>query len=119
MTTIKMAELRGKDFALVPASRVIGQALELLKTENYLLDYEIVTSTKGNEYRVKLNGRINNCGVIRPRFSVKSTEWEKYEERFLPARGVGLIVVSTSSGIISHKASKEKHVGGKLLCFVY
>ena len=71
MTTIKMAELRGKDFALVPASRVIGQALELLKTENYLLDYEIVTSTKGNEYRVKLNGRINNCGVIRPRFSVK------------------------------------------------
>jgi len=114
-----MAELRGKDFALVQASRVIGQALELLKAGSYITDYELAANTKGSEYRVKLNGRINNCGVIRPRFSVKSTEWEKYEGRFLPARGVGLIVVSTSSGIISHKTAKEKHVGGKLLCFAY
>jgi small subunit ribosomal protein S8 len=32
---------------------------------------------------------------------------------------MGILVVSTPSGVISHKEAKQKSVGGKLLAFVY
>jgi len=120
LTSIKMAEARGKkDATIRPASRVLKEVLNILKAEGYVGQFEFVDNGKSGSFAVKLTGRVNNCGVIRPRFSVKNTEWEKYEERFLPARGVGLLIVSTSSGIMSHNAAKEKKLGGKLLCFAY
>lgn len=120
LTSIKMAEQRGKkDATIRPASRVLKEVLTILKAEGYVGEFAFVDDGKSGSFNVKLTGRVNNCGVIRPRFSVKNTEWEKYEERFLPARGVGLLIVSTSSGIMSHNAAKEKKLGGRLLCFAY
>jgi small subunit ribosomal protein S8 len=46
-------------------------------------------------------------------------EFEQWEKRTLPSREVGLLVVSTSKGVLSHKEAKEKNIGGKLLAFVY
>jgi len=58
--------------------------------------------------------------VISPRFSVKVDEFEKWEKRKLPARGVGLLILTTPKGILDHRKAKELHVGGKLLlCYVY
>lgn len=115
-----MAELRGKStVSIAPASTILRKSLALFKDDGYIEDFEFVENAKGGEVKVRLTGKINNCGTVRPRFAVKSADWEKWEERYLPARGVGLIVVSTSSGIMSHKAAKEKHLGGKLVCFAY
>ncbi|MAG78181.1 30S ribosomal protein S8, partial [archaeon] len=59
------------------------------------------------------------CGVIKPRFSVKIDGYEKFEKRFLLSKDFGLIIVSTSKGIMTHIEAKEKKLGGKLLAFVY
>jgi small subunit ribosomal protein S8 len=50
---------------------------------------------------------------------VRIDEFEDWEKKFLPSRDVGLLVVSTSSGVLSHKEAGEKHIGGKLLAFIY
>ncbi|MEM4702803.1 MAG: 30S ribosomal protein S8, partial [Archaeoglobaceae archaeon] len=68
---------------------------------------------------VELTGNINNCGPIRPRFSSKVTEYEFYERRFLPARDFGILIVSTTKGVMSQKEAKELRLGGVLLAFVY
>jgi small subunit ribosomal protein S8 len=46
-------------------------------------------------------------------------EFELWEKKFLPSREVGILVVSTSRGVLSHREAKEKGIGGKLLAFVY
>jgi len=56
---------------------------------------------------------------VKPRFSVKVNEFETWEKKFLPSRNVGLMVVSTSSGVIAHREAQEKNIGGRLLAFVY
>ena len=120
LNTIKMGELRGRDSVTVrPASKVLKQVLSLLQRQGYVGDFEFVDDGKSGEFTVKLVGKINDCGVVKPRFSVRKSEWEKYEQRYLPARGIGLIVSTTSQGIMTHDEAKEKGLGGRLLCFVF
>jgi small subunit ribosomal protein S8 len=66
-----------------------------------------------------LEGRINNCGVIKPRYSVQKTELEKWESRYLPAQDFGVLILTTTAGVVSHMKAKELGVGGKLLAYVY
>jgi len=40
-------------------------------------------------------------------------------KRFLPARDMGILVVSTSEGVMSHHEAAEKNLGGRLLAYVY
>jgi len=64
-------------------------------------------------------GRINKCGSVKPRFPVKVSNFEDWEKKFLPSRNVGILVVSTSKGVIAHREAQEKNVGGRLLAFIY
>jgi len=68
---------------------------------------------------VELNGRLNKCGVISPRFDVKLTEIDKWMERLLPSRQFGFVVLTTSMGLMDHEEAKRKHLGGKVLGFFY
>ena len=60
-----------------------------------------------------------SCGAIKPRFSVKIREMERYEARYLPAKDFGIIIVSTPSGVMTHKQAKEALTGGKLIAYIY
>ena len=102
-----------------PASKVIGSVLNLFKNQGYLEEFEFVQDGKGGRFEVKLTGKLNDCGVIRPRYAVKRLSFEKFEKRFLPAVGFGMLVVSTSQGIMPHEDAKKAGIGGRLLCYIY
>ena len=50
---------------------------------------------------------------------IKRAELEKYEARYLPAQDFGVLILTTTEGVISQLRAKEMGVGGKLLAFVY
>ena len=93
--------------------------LMIFQKNNYIGEFEMIEDGKGNKFKIQLFGKINNCGSIRPRFSTKADESEKWERRFLPATEIGLLIVSTSQGMLTFKEAKEKGIGGKLLAFIY
>ncbi|KIO30614.1 hypothetical protein M407DRAFT_69081, partial [Tulasnella calospora MUT 4182] len=68
---------------------------------------------------IQLIGRLNKCGVISPRYNVKSYEIESWVNRLLPSRGFGIIILTTSSGIMDHEEARRKNVGGKILGYCY
>ena len=82
-------------------------------------DFEEIEDGRGNMIKLNLLGRINKCGVIKPRYSVKKDEFEKFESRYLLARGMGILILSTPIGIITHYEAKKKNIGGKLLAYCY
>lgn len=118
LSTIKNGEKVGKRKCEILVSKLIIGVLSVMKNEGYIGDFEKIEE-RNDKYQINLLGKINNCNVIKPRFSVKSDEFEKWEERFLPARRFGILIVSTSQGIMSHKKAEEKNIGGKLLGYVY
>mgnify|MGYP006290046621 CR=1 FL=1 len=119
MNTIKTHERQGIQECTVRASKLVGEILRLFKENGYVDEYEFVDDGKGGNYKVKLGGFINNCGVIKPRMAVKRGDWAKVEQMHIPGVGVGMIAVSTPAGIITNRDAQEKQVGGKLLAFVY
>jgi len=111
--------VRKKEVIVSPAQKLLSQILEIFKSEGYIEGFETVEVPGGNGLRVRLNGKINRCGAIRPRYSVKTTEYEKWEKRYLPAAGLGFLIVSTPRGVMSHRKAKELGLGGRLLAYVY
>ena len=120
MATIKNAEMAGKgECHLRPASKLIGRVLQVMQEAGYIEQYESKDDGRGGIYRVTLKGMINECGVIKPRFSVKRTELDKWEARYLPAQDFGVLILTTTAGVVGHPRAKELGVGGKLLAYVY
>ena len=120
MATMRNAEAAGKGECLIkPASKLIGHVLKVMQDHEYIRSFEVVEDGCGNLYRVNLVGSINNCGVIKPRFAVKRTELEKWEARYLPAQDFGVLILTTTEGVISQTKAKQIGVGGKLLAYVY
>jgi len=108
-----------KEVIINPSSKVIRKVLDLMNEMNYLGSYESNKTTRGESVKVNLLGKINKCGVIKPRFSVKKDDFEKFEKRFLPAQNFGFLIISTSQGIMIHEKAREKGLGGKLLAYIY
>ncbi len=120
ISRILNAEVKGKSEVIIkPISSLILKVLDILREHQYVGSYEIVEDTKGNYAILKLIHAINKIGVIKPRFPVKVTEFEKYEKRYLPAKDFGIIIVSTDKGLMTHKEAKEKGIGGKLIAYCY
>ena len=55
----------------------------------YIGEFEIVDDHRAGKIVVYLNGRLNKCGVISPRFDVALNEIEKWASNLLPSRQFG------------------------------
>ncbi|MEM5829634.1 MAG: 30S ribosomal protein S8 [Candidatus Aenigmatarchaeota archaeon] len=119
LVAIKNAERVGKKECVIPASKLIKAVLNILREKNYIGSFEFIDDGKSGKFRVELKGKIIDCNAIKPRFSVRVDEFEKFEKRFLPARDMGMLIVSTPKGVVDHKKAKEMRSGGKLLAYCY
>lgn len=114
------SELVGKKECLVkPASSTIKEVLRVMKEYGYLKEFKEIEDGKGNYIKITLSGCINKCGVIKPRYSTKIAEIEKFEKRYLPAKDIGIIILSTPPGVMTHYDAKKKSTGGRLLAYCY
>ena len=107
------------EVTLSPASKLLNNMLAILQTAGYVGEYERVVNGRGDAFRVELVGAINRCGVIKPRHSVKSAEFDKWESRYLPARDFGMLILTTNQGVMHHYDAKDEKIGGRLLAYVY
>ncbi len=120
LSTIKNAESVGKGQCNVaPVSKLIGDVLRVMQKGDYIGDFEYIDDGKAGIFKIELLGAINKCGAIKPRSSVQTTDIEKWEQRYLPARNFGYLILTTSEGIITHAEARERGIGGKLLAYVY
>lgn len=120
MSKIQSYEIAGKsEVPIYPSSKTIKKLLDIMNSYNYVGKYIITNTTRGEILNLNLLGRINKCGVIKPRFNIKKDEFEKFERRYLPAKGFGFLLVSTSKGIMTNEDAKINGVGGKLLAYIY
>ncbi len=120
MSIIKNAEVSSKTTVIIhPASKLIAACLRIFQQSGYVGEFEFIDDGRSGKFRVQLLGRINKCGVIKPRRPVKLHQYEKMEKRYLPAVNFGLFIVTTSRGIMTHKQAKEQKVGGRLLAYVF
>ncbi len=120
LSKIRNAEMVGKKEVLItPAPSILKRILGILNEHQYIGSFEVQPVGEKSILKVNLLGNINQCGVIKPRFSTRNRQFEKWEKRYLPAKDFGLLVVSTPQGVMTHLEAKEKGLGGRLLAYCY
>ncbi|CAG8668573.1 6274_t:CDS:2, partial [Paraglomus brasilianum] len=107
---------RGKRQVLVrPSSKVVTRFLLVMQKHGYIGEFEEIDDHRSGKIVIQLNGRLNKCGAISPRFDVQLDELEKLVNNLLPSRQFGFVVLTTSAGIMDHQEARRKHTGGKIL----
>lgn len=104
---------------LFPVSKLLISILELMKSHGYIKDFKHIPDHRGGVIQLELAGKINACGAICPRMNVKLKYLEKYEKRYLPARDLGILILSTPKGLMTHTQARQIGHGGVLIAYVY
>merc|ERR1712008_107976 len=120
LKSINNAEKAGKRQVMIrPSSKVIVKFLQVMQKHGYIGEFEEVDDHRNGKIVIQLNGRLNKCGVISPRYNVQLKDMEKWVTNLLPSRQFGHVVLTTSAGIMDHEEARRKHVAGKILGFFY
>ncbi|KAL3305758.1 40s ribosomal protein s22 [Colletotrichum asianum] len=118
LKSMNNAEKAGKRQVLIrPSSKVIVKFLQVM--QRHVGECEEVDDHRSGKIVVQLNGRLNKCGVISPRYNVRLADLEKWVVKLLPARQFGYVILTTSAGIMDHEEARRKHVAGKVIGFFY
>lgn len=116
LNNIMNAKKSGKEDVVVKRfSKVLLGVLEIAKKNRYISDYK----TEGTDIRIKLNEELNECRAIKPRYYVSKSKIGAYMRRYLPARGMGIMIISTNNGLMTHDEALEKQIGGCLVAYFY
>ena len=120
LSLMKNAEIKGKGACQIqPSSKLIGGILSLLKEKGYIKEFEHIDDVKSVDFQFTIKANINDCGVIKPRYPIKRDDLDKWESRYLPAQHFGMLIMTTTKGIVSQEEAKKNGIGGKLLAYVY
>ena len=123
LSTIMNNEVRGhKEAVVTPASKLIAMVLRVMQKYGYVGEFEHIDDGRWGKIKIQLLGRINNAGVIKPRTSIRYSELRQMPQwlkKYLPSRDIGILIISTSEGVVSHYEALERRIGGVLLAYVY
>jgi small subunit ribosomal protein S8 len=97
-------------------SDLLIEILKIMKQKGAIKKYKI--NAKDRSIEITL-GDFSECKAIKPRFTVKKEDVEKYVRRYLPARNLGTMIVSTNKGLMTHIEAQEENTGGCLIAYFY
>lgn len=97
-------------------SNLLIEVLKIMKQKGAIKKYKIESKDKSIEVTI---GDLTECKSIKPRFSVDKANIEKYRRRYLPARNMGTVIISTNKGLITHEEAQEEGIGGCLIAYFY
>lgn len=102
-------------------SKVCRGIADVLRAEGYITGYDVVEDGRQGILRVNLKYGPRGEQLIH-RLRRESTPgrrmYSRVEDLPRPLQGMGIAIVSTSSGVLSDRMCRDRRVGGELLCTV-
>ena len=105
----------------IPSSKFREKILDVLKQEGYIADYKLLSEPNKDSLSVDLKYN-NGLPVIKEIKRVSKPGRRIYAKANSMAKihnGLGLVIVSTSMGIMSDNDARTKNIGGEIICKVF
>lgn len=126
LTRIRNAQMAGHRIVEIPASNIKKSITEILYDQGYILKYTFEDKNAENKQGlIKIALKYDPQSkqpVIRELVRVSRPGLRKFSgSTDIPRiiNGLGIMIVSTSKGVMTDKKARELNVGGELLCYVY
>ncbi len=121
LTRIRNAIAVRKTEVAMPHSKVKEAVATLLKTSGFVDGVSVADATVGKTLTITINAEGTNARITEiARLSTPGRRTYAGSDKIPTVmRGRGLVIVSTSKGILSGTDAKKQGVGGELICKVY
>ncbi len=122
LTRIRNANTARHESVDVPASNMKKAIAEILLSEGYIKNYQIIDDGKQGIIRVTLKYAENKKRVISGIKRISKPGLRVYaskEELPKVLKGLGVAIVSTSKGVMTDKKARSENVGGEVLAYVW
>jgi small subunit ribosomal protein S8 len=122
LTRIRNANMVRHEKLEVPASKIKKEIAEILKSEGFVRDFELIEDNKQGIIRIFLKYGANNERVITGLKRISKPGLRVYAKTGEVPRvlnGLGIAIVSTSHGVLTDKKARSKQVGGEVLAYVW
>ncbi len=122
LTRIRNANTANHEVVDVPASRMKRAVAQILKDEGFIVDFERVEQGPQGTIRIKLKYGPDKEKVITGLRRISRPGLRVYTNKTEIPRvlgGLGLVIMSTSRGIMSGKRAKKEGCGGEVLAYVW
>jgi small subunit ribosomal protein S8 len=122
LTRIRNANVVRHETVEMPASKVKKQIAEILKREGFIRDAEFIEDNKQGIIRIFLKYGANNERVITGLKRISKPGLRVYAKSNEVPRvlnGLGIALVSTSTGVVTDKEARAKQIGGEVLAYVW
>ena len=96
-------------------SKFLLSVLAIGKLKGYIRSFQI----NGKNLDIEIEDKLNACFAVKPRYLTQVDRIMKYVRRYLPSRNMGVLIISTSSGLITHQTAIEKGIGGAVIAYFY
>ena len=119
---IRNAQLRTLNKVSIPNSKFRARILDVLKEEGYISDYKFLTDKKNKGSLLVDLKYSNGLPVIKEITRVSKPGRRIYSKaESIPKirNGLGIVIVSTSMGIMSDNDARSKNIGGEIICRVF
>jgi small subunit ribosomal protein S8 len=106
----------------LPASNLKKELAEILKREGFIRDYEYIKDSKQGILRIFLKYGADNEKVITGLKKISKPGlrvYAKADELPRVLGGLGIAVISSSTGVITDKEARKQQVGGEVLAYIW
>jgi len=121
LTRIRNAARNKAARVVIKNSKVCRGIAGVLKDEGYINDFDVIEDGKQGLIRIELKYGPRGEPIIHDLQRVSRPGcrvYSKVEELPRPLAGLGIAIVSTSSGVVSDRNAREQRIGGELLCTI-
>lgn len=122
MNRIKNAQKARFDKLDIPASKMKINLARILKEEGYIKNFKVIKDDKQGIVRVHLKYNENREAAMTGTKRISKPGCRVYVGHGEIPRvlnGLGIIILSTSKGIMTDRQARKEHTGGELLCSVW
>ena len=121
LTRIRNAIAVRKNEIVLPHSKVKQSVAELLKDSGFITDVSVTDATVGKSMKIVINREHENARITEIVRVSKPGRREYTASKEIPTvkRGRGVVIISTSNGLMTGDAARKAGVGGEVICKVY
>lgn len=122
LTRIRNANMAEKMQVAMPHSKMKSEIARILKAEGFIKDYTMENENGKPVLNVFLKYTIEREPVIQGLRRISKPSCRKYvnaEEVPRVLGGIGIAILSTSSGVMTDADAREKKIGGEVLCYIW
>jgi small subunit ribosomal protein S8 len=122
LARIRNANMAEKNIVQMPHSKMKSEIARILKAEGFIKDYTVENVGGKSMLNVFLKYTLDREPVIQGLRRISKSSCRKYvsaEEVPRVLGGIGLAILSTSSGVVTDNEAREKKIGGEVLCYIW